>query len=78
MRHPLVILALIASTLGLGQLAHGDGSGTRRRVVVCTDLAMGLDCTNVFGSPPSAADPDDAWALAWALNNPTWEVIGVV
>jgi hypothetical protein len=47
-------------------------------VVVCTDLAMGLDCTNVFGSPPSAADPDDAWALAWALNNPTWEVIGVV
>lgn len=78
MRHPLIILALIASTLGLGQTAHGDGSGTRRRVVVCTDLAMGLDCTNVFGSPPSAADPDDAWALAWALNNPTWEVIGVV
>ena len=67
----LALLSVVASN-------HAEASDARRRVLFCTDIAMGLDCTNVFGSPPSAADPDDAWAMAWALNNPDWEVVGVV
>ncbi|MCP4836455.1 MAG: nucleoside hydrolase, partial [Phycisphaera sp.] len=57
--------------------ARAEGGGDApRRVLLCADVAMGLDCTNVFDSPPSAADPDDAWALAWALNHPGWDVVG--
>ncbi|MCP4797807.1 MAG: nucleoside hydrolase, partial [Phycisphaeraceae bacterium] len=57
---------------------RAEADDSRRRVLLCADVAMGLDCTNVFDSPPSAADPDDAWALAWALNHPGWDVVGVV
>lgn len=71
----LAALCFVGSARAEPRGGAGDG---RRRVVVCTDIAMGLDCTNVFGSPPSAADPDDAWALAWALNHPGWDVVGVV
>ena len=72
-----LILAAVA-LLSVVAPNHAEASDARRRVLFCTDIAMGLDCTNVFGSPPSAADPDDAWAIAWALNNPDWEVVGVV
>ena len=75
--HFASILAVIAAPW----LASSDralAGDPPRRVLVCTDISMGLDCINVFGSPPSAADPDDAYALAWALNNPGWEVVGVV
>ena len=58
--------------------ARAEAVDSRRRVLLCADVAMGLDCKNVFDSPPSAADPDDAWALAWALNHPGWDVVGVV
>ena len=35
--------------------AEGGGDAPRR-VLLCADVAMGLDCTNVFDSPPSASD----------------------
>ena len=79
MRHRLVIvLSMILAACGSLETASASAGDARRPVVICTDIAMGLDCTNVFGSPPSAADPDDAWALAWALNHPDWDVVGVV
>ncbi|MCP4496059.1 MAG: hypothetical protein GY825_04675, partial [Phycisphaeraceae bacterium] len=54
---------------------RAEAGDAPRRGLLCADVAMGLDCTNVFDSPPSAADPDDAWALAWALNHPGWDVV---
>jgi inosine-uridine nucleoside N-ribohydrolase len=70
-------LAILCAVL-LVAIVRSSDADTRRPVVICTDISMGLDCTNVFGSPPSAADPDDAWALAWALNHPDWNVLGVI
>jgi inosine-uridine nucleoside N-ribohydrolase len=74
---PHLRLAILCAVL-LVAIVRSSDADTRRPVVICTDIAMGLDCTNVFGSPPSAADPDDAWALAWALNHPDWNVLGVI
>ncbi len=76
-RRLVAVPFLVAAPVAAASPRADAGDGPRR-VVVCTDISMGLDCTNVFGSPPSAADPDDAWALAWALNHPEWEVVGVV
>ena len=77
--HPIQTLVLASiSILLIVVPVRADGSDAPRRVLLCADVAMGLDCTNAFDSPPSAADPDDAWALAWALNHPGWDVVGVV
>ena len=78
--HAIQTLVLVSiSMLLITVPVRADGGGDKpRRVLLCADVAMGLDCTNVFDSPPSAADPDDAWALAWALNHPGWDVVGVV
>ena len=54
------------------------GPDLPRNVVICTDLSMGLDCMSVFGGDPMPADPDDAWALAWALEESGWNVIAVL
>lgn len=76
--HRLPSILAVITVLPLALSDRALAGDQPRRVLVCTDISMGLDCTNVFGSPPSAADPDDAWALAWALNHPAWEVVGVV
>ena len=71
------LLTTVAIVGGLaGQLAAD--SGETRNVVISTDISMGLDCVNVFGSKPKPADPDDAWALAWALEESGWNVLAVV
>ena len=71
------LIVVLIAFLGL-QSPLQAGPDTPRNVVISTDLAMGLDCTNVFGSEPKPADPDDAWALAWALEESGWNVIAVV
>ena len=71
-----MIVGLIA-LLGL-QSPSQAGPDVPRNVVICTDLSMGLDCMSVFGGDPMPADPDDAWALAWALEESGWNVIAVL
>ena len=71
------LMPALMSILVLGTPLHA-GSEDSRNVVICTDLAMGLDCMNIFGSDPKPADPDDAWALAWALEESGWNVMAVV
>ena len=71
-----MIVGLIA-LLGLQSSLHAH-SDPPRNVVICTDLSMGLDCMSVFGGDPMPADPDDAWALAWALEESGWNVIAVL
>ena len=71
------MLASVVIGLGLaGELAAD--SGETRNVIISTDIAMGLDCMNIFGSEPKPADPDDAWAIAWALEESGWNVLAVV
>ena len=71
------LMVTMIAFLGL-QSPLQAGPDTPRNVVISTDLAMGLDCMNIFGSEPKPADPDDAWALAWALEESGWNVIAVV
>ena len=56
----------------------GSAVAETKKILICTDLSMGMSCVNVFGGEAEPADVDDAWAIAFALTNPAFEVVGVV